>query len=81
MLRCYHNYHPIWTKYFLRTEVTMVHADCKREWWELKETAETFFFYFKKHIRIFNVTLLPQLPPNLDQFFSAHGSDYGTCTL
>jgi len=59
----------------------MVHAHCKREWWELKETAETIFFYFKKQIRIFNVTLLPQLQPNLDQIFSAHGSDYGTCTL
>jgi len=38
-------------------------------------------FYLKKQIRIFNITLLPQLAPNVDEIFSAHGSDYGTCTL
>jgi len=38
-------------------------------------------FYLKMPIRIFNVTLLAQLPPNLDQIFSAHGGYYGTCTL
>jgi len=44
MLRCYHNYHPIWTKYFIPTEVSMIHVHCKREWWELKETAESSFY-------------------------------------
>jgi len=47
MSRCYHNYHLIWTKYFLLTEVTTVHTHCYREWWELKETGETFFFILK----------------------------------
>jgi len=29
VLRCYHNYHPTCTKYFLHTEVTMIHTHCK----------------------------------------------------
>jgi len=38
-------------------------------------------FLIKSQIEALNVTLLQQLPPNLDQIFSAHGSDPGTWTL
>jgi len=57
-------------KYFLRTEVALMHAHCKLELWELRES-EINISCFRKIRYEYTNALLPQLPPDLDQIFYA----------